>query len=81
MSDTPRNVSCETLTARLQRQLDAQDDRNLLVRDMDTAGYTKKEIATMTRLGRTTVYRILGAKYMYDHGLDRWTEPRPDAYQ
>ena len=68
------------LAGRIQAFNLAMDDRNQLVRDMHKAGYGRHEIARELRIGRTTVYRILGARYIYDHGLERWTEPSEDPY-
>lgn len=78
----PGKVSHETLEARVQRYLDAMADRDQLVRDLyNHWPMNKKSIAHRLGMGRTTVYRILGANYVYDHGRERWTDPKDKVSQ
>lgn len=64
------------LEARCVAYRRATEGRDQLVKDLLEGGYNRWQISLMTGIARTTIYRILGARYRQDHGTQRYTEPR-----
>jgi hypothetical protein len=68
-----------TLDARVTAYLTAIRGRDQLVKDLKAAGWTTVKIANTLGMGRSTVGRILGADWPYNHGKVQRTEVRRDG--
>lgn len=70
------DVSHETVQARADAYRQATADRDQLVRDMKAEGIGPSEIARQTGIARSTIGRLLGAKWTYNHGKFQQSVPR-----
>lgn len=69
-------VPRETVQARAAAYRQAAEGLGQLVRDMKAEGIGPSEIARQTGKSRTTIGRLLGARWPYDHGKFQQSVPR-----